>query len=87
MLMINDNYISEQEYPKKKFGNQNRGFSAVYFKEFNWLEYSIEKDGVFCFPCSMFSATHVEDTFTLTGFNNWKKVSFIIYILYLYLKI
>eukprot|EP00102_Acyrthosiphon_pisum_P021445 XP_016658655.1 PREDICTED: uncharacterized protein LOC107883349 [Acyrthosiphon pisum] len=64
-------------YPKTAFGSQNRSFGSKYFKEYNWLEYSIEKDAIFCFPCRMFSTSsgHVEDVFVTTGFNNWKKAS------------
>lgn len=40
----------KKEYPKTKFGSQNRGFTPSHFSEFNWLEYSIKKDSVFCFP-------------------------------------
>ncbi|XP_029348294.1 zinc finger MYM-type protein 1-like [Acyrthosiphon pisum] len=52
-------------YPKTAFGSQNRSFGSKYFKEYNWLEYSIEKDAIFCFPCRMFSTSsgHVEDVF------------------------
>jgi len=41
----------KKEYPKTKFGSQNRGFTPSYFSEFNWLDYSIKKDSMFCFPC------------------------------------
>lgn len=58
-------------YPKTKFGSQNRGFTPSYFSEFNWLEYSIKKDSVFCFPYRVFgTARQTENTFTVIGFNN-----------------
>jgi hypothetical protein len=67
----------KKEYPKTKFGSQNRGFTPSYFSEFNWLEYSVRKDSVFCFPCRIFGTAHLtENTFTVIGFKNWKKVSF-----------
>ncbi|XP_025410974.1 zinc finger MYM-type protein 1-like isoform X1 [Sipha flava] len=64
-----------KEYPKTKFGSQNRGFTPSYFSEFNWLEYSVRKDSVFCFPCRIFGTAHLtENTFTVIGFKNWKKL-------------
>ncbi|KAL4126512.1 hypothetical protein QTP88_010734 [Uroleucon formosanum] len=64
-------------YPKTKFGSQNRGFSSTYYNDFNWMEYSIQKDAIFCYPCRIFAVTsgHNEETFTKIGFNNWKKLS------------
>ncbi|CAI6346015.1 unnamed protein product [Macrosiphum euphorbiae] len=64
-----------QTYPKKLYGSQNRGFSASYFAEYNWLENSLETDSVYCFPCRIFGTTPSEETFTSKGFNNWKKLS------------
>lgn len=65
-----------QAYPKTKFGGQNRSFSSTYYKEFNWLEYSIKLNACFCYACRLFAVDsgHIEDTFKTAGFNNWKKV-------------
>jgi len=38
-------------YPK----TNNRNFQSSIFNKFNWLEYSISDDAVFCFPCRHFS--------------------------------
>jgi len=50
---------------------------------FQWLEYSIQKDAVFCYPCRVFGTTtnKSEDTFVSTGFRNWKKVYFFYYLI------
>jgi hypothetical protein len=38
------------------------------------LEYSAEKDAVFCYACRRFPAkTSKEKSFTVTGFRNWKR--------------
>lgn len=44
------------------------------------MEYSIQKDAIFCYPCRIFVVTsgHNEETFTKIGFNNWKKVILLI---------
>ncbi|KAF0763464.1 zinc finger MYM-type protein 1-like [Aphis craccivora] len=66
--------FSVLRYPKKSYSSQN-GFSVSYFAEFNWLEYSLETDSVYCFPCRMFGTKPSEETLTSKGFNNWKKLS------------
>ncbi|KAF0723115.1 zinc finger MYM-type protein 1-like [Aphis craccivora] len=58
-----------KNFPKKKIGSQNRSFSAGFYKDFEWLEYSINKDSTFCYVCRMFSSEsgNAEDTFTKIG--------------------
>ncbi|XP_050065525.1 uncharacterized protein LOC126554494 [Aphis gossypii] len=65
-------------YPKTKFGTQNRSFTSVYYTHFDWLEYSVKMNAVFCFACRIFSNDYgnSENTFTITGFSNWKKASY-----------
>ncbi|XP_022183102.1 uncharacterized protein LOC111042711 [Myzus persicae] len=58
-----------KNFPKKKIGSQNRSFSAGLYKDFEWLEYSVNKDSAFCYVCRMFSSEsgNAEDTFTKIG--------------------
>ena len=55
-----------------------RRFQSHWFKSYPWLKYS-EKNTVFCFPCYLFSSKPSRkpgsDTFTIKGFNCWKKVN------------
>ncbi|XP_060855121.1 zinc finger MYM-type protein 1-like [Metopolophium dirhodum] len=76
-LVSGPNRPIQKEYPKSKFGSQNRAFSSSYYANFEWLEYSIKKNAVFCYACRMFANNfgYTEDTFIKTGFNNWKKIS------------
>lgn len=63
-------------YPKKIFGKQNRSFSSKYYKEYNWVEYSQNKDSVFCFYCRHFgTGSNKDEVFTKIGFHDWKKIS------------
>ena len=43
------------------------------------MEYSEKKDAAFCFPCFLFNKKPIgragSDTFTVSGFNKWKKVN------------
>jgi len=55
-------------------GTKKRSFNPDWFKTYNWLEYSVERDAAFCFPCRHFSirSGRAEDTFTKEGFRDWK---------------
>ncbi|KAL2102076.1 hypothetical protein ACEWY4_003837 [Coilia grayii] len=62
-------------FPKTEQGNRKRGFNVAWYKDFPWLEYSISKDSVFCYPCRHFSLPNAPNTVfkSETGFCNWKK--------------
>lgn len=50
-----------------------RKFNQKWLKDYVWLEYSISKDAVFCYPCRAFSATNEKDqVFKSSGFSHWK---------------
>ncbi|KAK9740242.1 hypothetical protein RND81_03G021700 [Saponaria officinalis] len=66
-------YIND--YPCTQHGNQGRKFSHRWFKEWPWLEYSLDKDSVYCFPCFLFDEyPSRHPSFTEIGFNGWKNV-------------
>ncbi|KAF0726097.1 zinc finger MYM-type protein 1-like, partial [Aphis craccivora] len=60
-------------YIKTKFGKQYRSFQSEWFKNYEWLEYSIKCNAAFCFVCHMFNTSNVEDIWIKTGCNNWQK--------------
>lgn len=79
-------YISEgpyqpvlDEYPFKGPENHRRRFCSKWFTDFWWLEYSSHTDRAYCLPCFLFSKKPIgrsgSDTFTVKGFQNWKKVN------------
>jgi hypothetical protein len=45
------------DFPRSKFGKDWRPFQQAWYKEYNWLEYSVEKDAAYCFHC-FFSSLH-----------------------------
>ncbi|KAK9943937.1 hypothetical protein M0R45_009526 [Rubus argutus] len=62
------------EYPYSFDGSQNRRFNCKWFKDWPWLEYSIEVDKAFCFPCFLFDSNPSHHpAFTEDGFRGWKK--------------
>ncbi|KAK9668541.1 hypothetical protein RND81_13G067900 [Saponaria officinalis] len=66
-------YIND--YPCTQHGNQGQKFSHRWFKEWPWLEYSLAKDSVYCFPCFLFDEyPSRHPSFTEIGFNGWKNV-------------
>ena len=52
----------------------DRRFCHVWFSEFPWIEYSVEKDAAFCFVCYLFkdkTKCPGGDSFVKDGFRNW----------------
>lgn len=63
-----------QHYPLTDFpGSRKRSFSLLYYKKYEWVEYSINNDAVFCFACRQFSSSNREELFVEKGMTNWKK--------------
>ncbi len=44
------------------------------YKWYKWLEYSIAKDSVFCYPCRLFGheSNKAEERFVTLGYRDWK---------------
>ncbi|WVZ56099.1 hypothetical protein U9M48_006678 [Paspalum notatum var. saurae] len=65
------------KFPRTEGKTQTRGFVQSWFKEFEWLEYSIAKDAAYCFYCYLFKPSRANDfgndVFTKVGYKNWKK--------------
>jgi hypothetical protein len=72
--MISPSQPRLESFPKTLFHTVNRQFNANWYDGRPWLEYSVEKDAVFCFPCRIFgiNKTAANYVFTKTGFRNWK---------------
>lgn len=63
-------------YPLTDFpGSRKRNFSVLYYKKYEWVEYSINSDAVFCFACRQFPSSNREELFVEKGMKNWKKAS------------
>ncbi|CAM8971979.1 unnamed protein product [Rhodiola kirilowii] len=56
----------------KTYTDKLRGFCAVWFKTWEWLEYSVSDDAAYCYWCYLFKGASGNDVFTKKGFNNWK---------------
>jgi hypothetical protein len=58
--------------------NDSRIFQKKWFKQYNWLEYSVEKNKAYCFYCYLFRHDRIEErfghdaAFTKAGFSQWK---------------
>ena len=66
-------------FPTKAIGGKLRSCAHHWFQDYSWLEYSVEKDAMFCKPCRHFSRASKsgdhDGVFTLAGFSNWKKIN------------
>ena len=65
---------SSVKFPVTIVGSKRRSFNPDWFKTYSWLEYSVERDAAFCFPCRHFSSGEgrTEITFIREGFRDWK---------------
>lgn len=71
---------SNHDFPQSFIGTTPRRFCPSWFKDHkNWLEYSIEKDAVYCLCCYLFrsdtnsTAKGGGDAFVTEGFSAWNK--------------
>ncbi|KAK8675962.1 hypothetical protein V6N13_034020 [Hibiscus sabdariffa] len=67
---------SNHEFPKTDISGKNRRFNPNLFqKHESWLEYSVEKDAVFCFVCYLFKDDNTGggDAFVGSGFRAWNR--------------
>lgn len=62
-----------RSYPKTVFGSQSRSFSLGLYRKFEFIEYSVSVDAVFCNPCRLFGISDGEQCFRTRGFRNWQK--------------
>lgn len=55
---------------------QQRSFNSRWYADYPFIEYSVQNDAVYCFPCRFFpSSSHkAETTFTVKGMRDWKKI-------------
>ncbi len=60
--------------PTTLVGGKQRCFNTEWYGSYSWLEYSVQKDGAFCYPCRLFTTTgrRSHNTFTKVGFHDWK---------------
>ncbi|KAK4738617.1 hypothetical protein R3W88_002314 [Solanum pinnatisectum] len=66
-------------YPPTKIGKRTRQFCKIWFEGpySKWLEYSVEKDFVYCLCCYLFKDDFfhgsTSEFYTKTGFRNWNR--------------
>ena len=58
-------------FPNRFYGNSKRCFQAKWYTDYPWVEYSVERDAVFCFPCRYFGVS-ADKALTYVGFRDWK---------------
>ncbi|XP_061923369.1 uncharacterized protein LOC133663136 [Entelurus aequoreus] len=65
--------VKLKSYPQDSFGMQKRAFHHSWFEKHNWLEYSLNQNTAFCFPCRVFGKNIKHDSLVSSGCTNWKK--------------
>ncbi|KAL6659901.1 hypothetical protein ACP70R_002023 [Stipagrostis hirtigluma subsp. patula] len=63
----------EHDFPRTKIGTVMRKFSVRWYKDHDWLEYSVADDAVFCFVCFLFKDEECAggEAFVNRGFRSW----------------
>ena len=61
-------------FPSILISNKERCFNPKWYEQYRWLEYSVAKDAVFCYPCRLFAhgSNKAEDRFVTIGYRDWK---------------
>ncbi|KAL3984315.1 C1q-related factor [Sarotherodon galilaeus] len=54
--------VKLKSYPHDTFGTQKRAFNHSWFEKHNWLEYSVNQNAAFCFPCRVFGKNIKHDS-------------------------
>ena len=63
------------KFPGRSFGSgRPRSFNSDWYTQFLWIEYSVERDAAYCYPCRLFhvGATRGDSAFVQGGFRDWK---------------
>ncbi|XP_021765421.1 zinc finger MYM-type protein 1-like [Chenopodium quinoa] len=62
-------------FPQTSIFGKNCRFCAKWFDTWTWLEYSVEKDASYCFPCYLFKDENAfgGDAFVSDGFKSWNR--------------
>uniref|UniRef100_A0A8C1TJI1 TTF-type domain-containing protein n=1 Tax=Cyprinus carpio TaxID=7962 RepID=A0A8C1TJI1_CYPCA len=66
------NQVKLRRFPLRLCYNQHRSFVASWYTSREWLEYSVEADAAFCFPCRKYLISPSDSAFTVRGFCDWK---------------
>ena len=64
--------VKQKSYPHESFGTQKRAFHSSWFVNHTWLEYSVDLNAAFCFPCRLFGKNIKHDALGSSGCHNWK---------------
>ena len=60
-------------FPTTLIGGRPRSFQVSWFQQYQWLEYSLERDSCYCYPCRLFSRDPSDSAFVNpNGYSDWK---------------
>lgn len=65
------NKLKTIKFPKTGLTDK-RSFQLQWLDRYNWIEYSVSRDAVFCNTCRQFGQMSQDPTFTSIGFNKWR---------------
>ena len=65
-----------KSFHKTAIGDRNCSFATHWYKSYPFIEYSNQKDAVYCFSCRLFPSNsgHPDNSFATQGCRKWKKI-------------
>ena len=65
-----------RNFQKTKISDKNCSSAVCWYQLYPFIEYSVQKDAIYCFRCRLFASQSgsADKVFTTNGFRNWKKV-------------
>lgn len=64
--------LRHMKFPSKGNGKNKRCFQLQWVDKYDWIDYSVSLDAVFCNTCRQFGIHQRDLAFTQSGFDNWK---------------
>lgn len=61
-------------FPSTRFGHKTRCFNPQFYSKYEWLEYSVVNDAIYCYACRFFAHgnSKADDRFVRIGYRDWK---------------
>ena len=62
------------KFPAHQIGLKKRSFNPRWYSVHHWIEYSIQRDAVYCYPCRLLTTNpgRSDPAFVYVGYSDWK---------------
>ena len=62
------------KFPAHHIGQKKRSFNPRWYSIHHWIEYSVQKDAAYCYPCRLLTTNpgRSDPAFVDVGYSDWK---------------